>query len=357
MAPRWANQAAALLGEAAASVRVIAACTPQNLHDELARLAHAWDARGPVAPRFVHAPRADHAELRRVLEAMATALDARGDLGALHAARAREIADEACICEQAGTLSLWAAARRRYPPRDRFDGEADVTAAAWLAERLDPVDEESAAHARVRSDDETSAGSLVARMRQEIGARRLPLRVMVRENLASLAATGDGVVQVAAGRAVTRRDVERTVLHEIEGHVAPRARASGAALGLFVVGTARGSDDQEGRALAIERRAGFLDGPRRREIALRHVAARAVEARADFVSTVELLRGRGAAIEVALRIAARAHRGGGLARESVYLPALLRVEAAVAADGDIDRVLASGRVAVEAAGVLRGWLG
>jgi hypothetical protein len=146
------------------------------------------------------------------------------------------------------------------------------------------------------------------------------------------------------------------VLHEIAGHVEPRLRAATTHLGIFAVGTAWGSDDQEGRALALERTSGFLDLDRRREIALRHLAARSIEARADFVATVRLLLDRGAPLDVALRIAARAHRGGGLGREAVYLPALLRFEAAVAADGEIDHVLGAGRVGIDAAPALRPWI-
>jgi hypothetical protein len=193
-------------------------------------------------------------------------------------------------------------------------------------------------------------------MREEIGCRRLPLRVVVKENIASLAATGDGFVQVAAGKLLTRRDVERTVLHEVDGHAAPRVLASDVPLGIFALGTARGTDDQEGRALWLERAHGFLDHGRRREIALRHVAARAVEARADFVATVRLLQGHGAPLDTALRVSARVHRGGGLARESVYLPALLRVADAVARDHTLDRVLRVGRVSVDAAPVLAAYV-
>jgi hypothetical protein len=351
--PGWAPQATAALAEAAARVRVIAANTPVNLRCELSRLERMWRNSGAAAPRFAYEPPPDHARLRAVLDAIAGELSTHGELGEIYAGRARELADDAALCETAGTGGLWAAARRRYARRDRFDAEADAAADAWLAE----VDAPSpAAEPLVRSDDERSPLSLVSRLRQEIGRRRLPLRVVIKDNLASLAATGDGFVQVIAGRPLTPRDVERTVLHEIAGHVEPRVLASSARLGIFVLGTARGSDDQEGRALVLERAAGFLDLARRREIALRHLAARSVEARADFVATARLLLDRGATLEAALRIAARAHRGGGLGREAVYLPALLRVEAAVAADGAIDRVLGAGRVAVDAVPALRAWV-
>ncbi len=118
---------------------------------------------------------------------------------------------------------------------------------------------------------------------------------------------------------------------------------------LFDLGSAFGSDDQEGRALLIEERAALLSLGRRRELALRHLAARSVEARASFVDTARLLIGRGAGLEDALRIAARAHRGGGLGREAAYLPALLRVRAALAEEPALEDVLASGKVSIEAA--------
>ena len=279
-------------------------------------------------------------------------LVAEGRLGALYAGRARELALESAVCEHAGRPGFWEAARRRYSTRDAFDGDADGLAAGWLAEApaLPPP-----AVDLVMSDDDRDPRSLVARLRAEVGARKLAVRVVVLRDLASIAATGEGVIQVVAGRPLSTRDVERTVLHEIEGHAIPRARGAVAPLGLFAVGTARGGDDQEGRALHLERAAGFLDGPRRRELALRHVAARAVERAADFVETARLLLAHGPPIGDALRIAARAHRGGGLGREAVYLPALLRVEDAIARAPAIEAVLSMGRVAVDAASDLAPW--
>jgi hypothetical protein len=354
--PRWTWQATAALSAAAGRVRVIGTTTPRNLREELGRLGSAWRASGPSAPAFSYEAPLDLAELRGGLDTLAADLDRRGPLGALFAARARELCEDAALCEAAGTAGLWAAARLRFRRRDAFDAQADAMAEAWLGPGPDDGAPPGDDGLLVRSDDEGSDRSLLSRMRQEIGRRRLPLRVHVKDNLASLAATGDGFVQIIAGRLLRARDVERTVLHEIDGHVEPRLRAAGTALGLFAIGTARGADDQEGRALALERAAGFLDRGRRREIAFRHLASRSVEARADFVDTTRLLLDHGADLDDALRIAARAHRGGGLGREAVYLPALLRVEAALAADAGIDRVLAAGRIAVDAAPALREWV-
>lgn len=354
-APRWTARATQALLDASAQIRVIAASTPLNLREELDRLEAAWRT-GAEAPRFVYAPPPDLAALRAALLAIADDLDGLGELGSIYAERARELEAEAAICELTGGPGLWAMARRRYARRDACDDAADAAAAAWLDEGAPAADAAlEAVTATTRSDDERDPASLLSRLRQELGRRRLPLRVLVSPNLASLAATGEGFVQIVAERALSARDVERTVLHEIEGHVLPRHASTSAPLGIFLVGTARGSDDQEGRALALERARGFLDHARRRELALRHQAARSVEAGADFVTTARLLLDRGAARGGALRVAARVHRGGGLGREVVYLPALLRVEAALAADAGLDDVLGAGRVAVDAAAALRGW--
>jgi hypothetical protein len=141
--------------------------------------------------------------------------------------------------------------------------------------------------------------------------------------------------------------------------------AARAPIGLFAHGTANGADDQEGRALAIEQRAGLLGPARRVELARRHLACRTVAAGADFVESQRALMNAGAPLDDALRIAARAHRGGGrrgggccaggLARERVYLPAMLRVAALLERDRSADRVLSVGQVACDCVALLRPW--
>jgi hypothetical protein len=330
------------LVEIARRVRLVGCATPTNLAPELARVHAAWAAGAACAPRFAYPPRPDLSAERAELEAASRR--AGGPHRALFAERAAELCVEAAACELAGTDGFWSRARERYPRRDAFDADADRAAAAWAQAPAGPPPGET-----ILSDDASDPRSLLCSMRRAAGAHRLPFRVHVSARLAALAATGDGVIFVAAGRAMTEADTARTVLHEVHGHALPSARAAISALPILRAGTAFGSDDQEGRALVLEDGAGFLDGARRRELALRHLAARSVEARADFVETTRLLRRLGAGIEQALRIAARVHRGGGLGREATYLPAYFRVRAALAEDPTLDAVLAAGRVSVGAA--------
>ncbi|MBI4702802.1 MAG: DUF1704 domain-containing protein [Deltaproteobacteria bacterium] len=350
--PSWERRAAVLLREAGAEVRLIGAATPLNLRSELRALCDAYGRGEERAPRFCYAPRPVPPGLGDALLGLADAVEQRGPLGELYAARARELYVETRLCALVGREELWPLARRRYGRRDGFDRQADELCARWLRDAS--LEEEAAAV--VPSDDEADPRSLLCRMRAAVGARRLAFRVARSSHLSALAATGDGIIWVARKRALSERAVQRTVVHEIEGHALPRQRAARARLAIFACGTARGSDDQEGRALVCEARAGLLDRARRTELGLRHVAGRAVEERASFPETVARLADFGVPFPDCLCIAARAQRGGGLGREVIYLPAFLRVADAWRRDPCLDAVLGAGRVAVEAAGALRRWV-
>ena len=100
-------------------------------------------------------------------------------------------------------------------------------------------------------------GSLLTRMREEVGRLWLPFAVVVQPSLAALAATGERHILVAAGADARWEDVERTVVHEIEAHALPRSRAT--QLGSACSARDReGSDHQEGFALALEERWRYL---------------------------------------------------------------------------------------------------
>ena len=70
---------------------------------------------------------------------------------------------------------------------------------------------------------------------------------------------------------------------------------------------------------------------------------------AEFWETCEQLLQAGADVAAAVELACRVHRGGGLGRELVYVAGYERVRAAFATEPWLERVLASGRVSLEAA--------
>jgi len=339
------------LGVAQRRVALLANLAPRNFASEVQRIRAAFERGRRARPGFVYGEPPNLEGLASDLSTVADRAQALGPLGVLYAERARELALEAEIVAARGTCLVGALASRRYDPGPHA-ADADVLANVLAISR----DEHDGAPFDVVTDDADDPRSLLCRMRDEIGRRKLAVRVIVARGLAPLAAVGDSVVQIAAARRVRVRDVERTVLHEIAGHLEPASRAATLGLGLLRVGTRRGSDDQEGYALFTERGAGHLAGARARELAARHIAARAAHAGVGFEDTVTVLLDRGVATGVAVQSACRAYRGGGLGREAAYLPALLRVERAVSRDPAIASVLASGRVSVAAAPILGVWL-
>jgi hypothetical protein len=223
----------------------------------------------------------------------------------------------------------------------------------WLLEREGGIRE-----LRIATDS-PDPRSLLSRIRAAVGAARLPFAVVTSPALPALAATGEEVILVAAARLVSEADARRTTIHEVEGHARPRARARNAPLAIFRVGTAHGIDEQEGRALLLERRAGLLGARRRRQLAHRHWAVLAMADGASFgdVATA-LVDDHGLDGRDALMVAERVFRGShgsapGLGRERIYLEAFVRVERHLAEHPEDERVLASGQVGIDAAGILR----
>ena len=370
-----------LLVYASRAIAPLAALTPLDARPERERLTSALRAGKPLAPRWRYAPARADDGLRHALDAAESVLERHPEcaLDALYVERIRELALEAALCDAVGTRALGPLATARFAPRQRDahechrqrDARTAALCARWLTNPGGPDEDITRTEPRsvgsvgsraanaIRSDS-PDPGSLLQRVRAEVGRLGLSFAVQPAPALAALAATGENVILIATGRMLTPEIVERTVLHEVHGHAAPRARAHQASSVLFRVGTARGVDDQEGRALWLEQRAGWLRAARRRQLAARHDAARAMEDGATFEDVVlRLARTHGASFEEAVVVAERVFRGSdgtfpGLGRERVYLPALLRVRAWLAKRPEDDAVLASGQIAVDAIDALRG---
>lgn len=355
----WMEPIRRLVAHATREVQLLAALTPLEVKRERARLVGVLRSGDRAVPRWEYAP-VGHDEVRRALDAAERLLvpESHGPLEALYLARVRELSVEAALCAAAGTGEVARLARERFAPLDGAVARAaSALCAAWLGQPLPPPSEEEA-----RPSDDADPRSLLSRMRAAVGRLRLPFAVVPHPPLAPLAATGDGVILVATGRLVADEDVERTVLHEIEGHARPRARALAAGLGLFRDGTARGIDDQEGRALLLEERAGMLGARRRRQLAARHGAVEAMLDGACFADVASMLvEAHGLDAEDAVLVAERAFRGGGgvrpgLGRERIYLEAFVRVRDHLAEHPEDEAVLEAGQVAVAAASTLRAFV-
>ena len=352
--PSWLVRAERLLVEAVRTVRLLGSVVPRNAAAERARLTAAFEAGNVAMPRWSYA-RTDHGMLRKTLERAAARLAAESHpVAQLYAARTRELEIEAAIASEAGTGVLGALARSRFRSQSaEAAGEATILARKWINEGREPEPEQPT----ILSDD-PGPGSLLTRMREEVSRLGLPFAVVVQPTLSALAATGERHILVAAGRPVTKDDVERTVMHEVEAHAIPRARAAGARFAIFQIGTARGVDDQEGFALVLEDRHGFLSPRRKRELAARHLAVEAMDGGATFADAVTaLVKEHGVGVRESVLVAERVFRGGdgtcpGLGRERIYLEAFLRVKAHLAKNPTDEGVLTSGQISLDAIPVL-----
>lgn len=321
---------------------------PVNGRAELHRVTAALAAGREVTPEWEYRGVPDLGGVIHALLTAAEALEGGDPWAMLYADRARELASEARLVLAVGSREFAAHAAARFPVDPSPAGRrAEAAARSWIAEPAEDRGED-----RIAANDERDPRSLLSRVRQISSALRLPIRVLSSEDLGSAAATGDGLIVVHGGMRHLPAEALRIALHEVHGHALPRHRAESERLGLFSRGTAGGSEDEEGRALLIEERHGLLGSGRRRELSLRHLVALGVRQGADFLQSVRFARSFDVTIEVAVSIASRAHRGGGLAREIVYLPARERVKEAFAREPELEEWLARGRIGVAAARVL-----
>jgi hypothetical protein len=289
-------------------------------------------------------PTLDLSDMRRRLEALEALLAGMGPVAELIAARARELALEAALAEALHTRALARLAAERFPePSGMLARRVDQLVSRAI---LDPPPPDSTKH---RSDDAADARSLVSLLRRGAMEIAIPLRIEIRPRQLAVAATGEGIVAVRPSVMLSREASERVAIHELHAHALPRARATSARVGLLRAGTARSSEHEEGRALLIEERRGYFRAERLHELALRHRAALSVRDGATPEETVRLLTGLGAPLEQALDLSLRVHRGGGLARELVYLPAYFEVKAAFAAESELEAWFERGRMSLEGA--------
>lgn len=343
------RRAERLLSRAERTIRLLDRLAPEGLSGERERLARAFAAGRLTEPRFIYQKVPEVEALRPFLTSLASTLPSFGVLGQLYAERALELELEAALVGAAGTSAFRALAVQRYvTPQQSHEAEVDGLALAWLSAAENEPDVEV-----VRADDANHSESLVSVLSARIGASRLPVRVVLRPSLSTVAAAGEGFVAVRPDARLSALEAARIACHELSAHVEPRLAAQRETLGIFRVGSRAAGDEEEGRALLLEERAGLLHTARRRDLALRHRAALAVRAGASWFELVRALETQGVSRERSLDLALRALRGGGLGREIVYLPCYLQLRAEFAREPTLERYFERGRVSVAAARALR----
>lgn len=345
----------ALVGQLARATRVLPALFPKNAWTERTRLTQALLRGVAPVPHWTLEPRAPEPAIHRALHAARRLVEPlrAHPLGELYAERLEELELDVALVDALGHAPIVRPlARRRYGDgaTKTHDGQKETTlaeVARTLLARPAPPPEP------LELPADGGPRSMAGAMRVAIMAAGLDVDVRVEPRLSAGAAAGDRTIFVAARR-FGRRECQRLVAHEVLGHAVAAGNGALHPLRLVETGTAESFADQEGVAIALEEAAGVLDPARLRVLAARVVATDAMHAGASFAETARMLHEDLAlGADLAIAIAERAHRGGGVARDAGYLAGYLRVRGALERGETTLDELRTGRVSVRAVPTLR----
>ncbi|MDX1420337.1 MAG: DUF1704 domain-containing protein [Rubricoccaceae bacterium] len=325
------------LAAAAASFDFLLQVTPVNA-------AAAWQAfkslDGERAPELLYRPLTFAPDrLRRHLYGLP--LDAVEDplLAGLFRERRDEIVEQVRLILDRGTGHFLYGSLRLY-------GAPDDDLVALARALLDR-------HPRPDRRGEAFAGATVfsARAEDELAYYRerhpaFGAVVQVRDDITSGVMVSKGDLLVAQRLNTPERRVEALVAHEVGTHVVTYYNGAAQPLQLLRDGLADYEDLQEGLAVLAEYLVGGLSPSRLRTLAARVLAVQALADGASFVEVHRLLtRAHGFKPRSAFTVTVRVFRGGGLAKDMVYLRGL-RDLLAFLGDGGALEPLYTGKIAL-----------
>ncbi len=160
----------------------------------------------------------------------------------------------------------------------------------------------------------------------------------VREDIYSGLMVSNGHVFVGSSARIPLRRADALVQHEIGTHVVTYHNGRQQPLQLLRVGLPGYDELQEGLAVLGEYLVGGLDADRMRTLAARVVAVHMMLDGAEFVDVWRRLVHHGFTQRAAFTIATRVYRGGGLAKDAMYLRGLSGILDYVAEGCDFDRL-------------------
>ncbi|HTN62237.1 MAG TPA: flavohemoglobin expression-modulating QEGLA motif protein [Devosia sp.] len=178
-------------------------------------------------------------------------------------------------------------------------------------------------------------------------------RVELRDDLPpGLMVSGERLL-ISRSTALDRGRVEALLSHEVGVHLLTYFNGSAQGLRLFRSGLAGYEGTQEGLAVLAEFLVGGMTVARLRLIAARVVACADMLDGASFVECYrKLVRDLGFAKANAFNLALRVYRGGGLAKDAVYLRGLLEILSHLQVGGSLDPFW-MGKIAASHFGVMQ----
>ncbi len=159
----------------------------------------------------------------------------------------------------------------------------------------------------------------------------------IRDDLPAGLMVSNGRLLISRNTTMARDRVEALLSHEVGVHLLTYFNGAGHGLKLFRSGLAGYEGTQEGLAVLAEFLAGGMNVARLRLLAGRVIAVDAMLDGSSFVDTFRLLsKENGFSDSSAFSIALRVYRGGGLAKDAIYLRGLLEILAHLKNGGALD---------------------
>ena len=161
--------------------------------------------------------------------------------------------------------------------------------------------------------------------------------IAVRDDLPAGMMVSNGQLLISRHSAMARDRVEALLSHEVGVHLLTYFNGSGHGLRIFRSGLAGYEGTQEGLAVLAEYLSGGMTVARLRLLAARVLAVAGMLEGESFVETFAMLHRQHRFTErTAFNIAMRVHRGGGLAKDAIYLRGLLELLDYLAEGGVLD---------------------
>jgi uncharacterized protein (TIGR02421 family) len=159
----------------------------------------------------------------------------------------------------------------------------------------------------------------------------------VRDDLPAGMMVANGQLLISRNTSMARDRVEALLSHEVGVHLLTYFNGSGHGLQIFRSGLAGYEGAQEGLAVLAEYLAGGMTVARLRLLAARVLAVSGMLSGAGFADTFAMLaKEHGFSERNAFNIALRVHRGGGLAKDAIYLRGLFELLDHLSTGGSLD---------------------
>jgi uncharacterized protein (TIGR02421 family) len=159
----------------------------------------------------------------------------------------------------------------------------------------------------------------------------------IRDDLPAGMMVSNGRLLISRNTRMAKGRVEALLSHEVGVHMLTYFNGSGHGLKIFRSGLAGYEGAQEGLAVLAEFLAGGMTVARLRLLAGRVLAVTSMLEGAGFVETFRLLtKDHGFSDSSAFNVALRVYRGGGLAKDAIYLRGLLEILAHLEAGGSLE---------------------